>query len=198
MDTPSSFTVMATGQLEAGEIPYCDNAYCKYQLVHGEDWQRLDGLEDGITQVTRQSAGPDKLLVWNFPLDVTYKSTNAFGWPQLILSVYGLDALGRDVVKGYGCIHLPTCAGRYVLKVRLYRPKSASTVHAFTSWLTGMPAEFSDPKFPSYAEGREVTRVVSNGHVKVQINIMTKDMEMFGYVDGSQATGGGSHNVRHL
>jgi len=29
--------------------------------------------------------------VWNFPVDVTYKATNAFGWPQLILSIYGFD-----------------------------------------------------------------------------------------------------------
>lgn len=53
------------------------------------------------------------MLVWNFPLDVTYKSTNAYGWPQLVVSVYGLDYMGRDVIKGYGCMHLPTCAGRW-------------------------------------------------------------------------------------
>lgn len=59
-----------------------------------------------------ERVGPCRLLVWNFPLDVTYKATNAFGWPQVVVSVYGVDALGRDVIQGYGCIHLPTCAGR--------------------------------------------------------------------------------------
>ncbi len=53
--------------------------------------------------------------MWNFPIDITYKTTNAFGWPQLVVSVYGLDTLGRDVIKGYGCMHLPTCAGRWVM-----------------------------------------------------------------------------------
>lgn len=48
-----------------------------------------------------------------------------------------------------------------------------------------MPAEFADSKFPSYSDGREVTRVTSAGHVNVQINLMTKDMETFGYSDGS-------------
>jgi B9 domain-containing protein 1 len=57
-------------------------------------------------------AGPSRLLVWNFPLEVTFKSTNAFGWPQLVVSVYGVDAMGRDVIQGYGSIHLPTCVGR--------------------------------------------------------------------------------------
>ncbi|KAJ9521731.1 hypothetical protein QJQ45_015354, partial [Haematococcus lacustris] len=108
---PSSFTVMATGQIESAVIPGCSNAYLKFQLVAGEDWQLLDGLEEGITQASRASQGPDQALVWNYPLDLTYKTTNAYGWPQLVVSVYGLDGLGRDVIKGYGCIHLPTAAG---------------------------------------------------------------------------------------
>lgn len=102
--------------------------------------------------------GPDRQLVWNFPLEATFKATNAFGWPQLVLSVYGPDALGRDVIKGYGSVHLPTRAGRYMLTARLYRPRSASPLRAFVSWLTGMPAEFADPRFPSYGAGREGAR----------------------------------------
>mmetsp|Transcript_8572 Transcript_8572/g.14740 ORF Transcript_8572/g.14740 Transcript_8572/m.14740 type:complete len:200 (+) Transcript_8572:185-784(+) len=190
---PSSFTVMATGQIEAAEIPGCDNAYLKFQMTAGEDWQLLDGLEEGITQAARVSQGPEKLLVWNYPLDLTYKTTNAYGWPQLVVSVYGLDSFGRDVIKGYGCIHLPTCAGRYTLKLRLFKPRSASGVQSFLAWMSGMPAEFSDPRFPSYGEGREVTRVESAGAVLVQLNVLTKDMDVFGYTDGSSHKS--AHNV---
>lgn len=195
--SPSNFTVMLTGQLESAEISGCQHAYCKFEVVAGEDWQLLDGMENGITQVAKQAQGGDKLLVWNFPVDVTYKSTNAFGWPQLIVSVYGLDGFGRDVIKGYGCIHMPTCAGRFNLRIKLYRPRSASLLQTFTSWLSGMPAEFSDPRFPSYGEGREVTRVVSNGHVNVQVNVLTKDMEVFGYSDGS-VRGQGATKITRL
>lgn len=39
------------------QIPDCDNAYVKFQLVAGEDWQLLDGLEEGITQAARVSGG---------------------------------------------------------------------------------------------------------------------------------------------
>lgn len=87
--------------------------------------------------VVQWRAGPEQNLVWNFPLDVTYKSTNAFGWPQIIVSVFGTDAFGRDVIKGYGCVHLPTAAGRYNLKLRLYKPRSASMLQTFTAWITG-------------------------------------------------------------
>lgn len=59
------------------------------------------------------AAGPEQQLVWNYPIDVTYKTTNAYGWPQVVVSVYGLDAFGRDVIKGYGCVHLPAFAGRW-------------------------------------------------------------------------------------
>jgi hypothetical protein len=44
---------------------------------------------------------------------------------------------------------------RYELKLRLFKPKSASGLQSFLGWLTGMPAEFSDPRLPSYSEGRE-------------------------------------------
>ncbi|PNH12840.1 B9 domain-containing protein 1 [Tetrabaena socialis] len=182
---PTSFTILVTGQIECAEIPNCTNAYLKFQFVAGEDWQLLDGLEEGITQAARVAEGRDGVLVWNFPIDITYKTTNAFGWPQLVVAVYGLDMFGRDVIKGYACMHLPTCAGRYNLTMRLFRPRSASLLQSLTSFMSGMPAEFSDPKFPSYGEGREVTRVQSGGHVKVQLNLLTKDMDMFGYVDGS-------------
>ncbi|MEW5301411.1 MAG: hypothetical protein WDW38_009626 [Sanguina aurantia] len=184
---PNSFTILATGSIESAEIPDCDNAYAKFQLVAGEDWTLASGLEEGITQAARVSSGPDQLLVWNFPLDIIYRATNAFGWPQLVVSVYGLDTFGRDVIKGYGCVHLPTCAGRYQLKLRLFKPRSASMLQTFASWMSGMPAEFSDPRFPSYGEGREVTRVTSAGHVNVNINLLAKDMELFGYADGSSA-----------
>lgn len=39
------------------QIPGCQNAYCKYEVVAGEDWQILDGMDNGITQVARQSSG---------------------------------------------------------------------------------------------------------------------------------------------
>ena len=170
------------------QIPSCDNAYCKYAIVHGDDWTHLDGPEDGISQITRKTSGDcDQKLVWNFPVEVTYKSTNAFGWPQLILSVYSIDALGRDVIRGYGCVHLPIAAGSSVRKVPLYKPLSASLMQQFMAWVSGRPAEFSNPKFPAMGEGREVTRVQSTGYASVQLNVVTKDMAVFGYSEAKAA-----------
>eukprot|EP00955_Chlamydomonas_euryale_P082094 363670-Chlamydomonas_euryale.AAC.6 len=77
MEAPSSFTVVATGQIESAlahlvtlremdvpvsptQMPDVDNAYLKFQMVAGEDWQVLDGLEEGITQASK--ATPRKKL----------------------------------------------------------------------------------------------------------------------------------------
>ena len=182
-DGVEEFIVMCTGQLEFGTLPGCDSAYCKYAFVHGDDWRVMDGLEDGITQITRKSTGADKRLVWNFPIEITYKSTNVYGWPQLCFSVFEVDALGRDIIRGYGMLHIPAFAGRYDREVRLFRPMSASLYQQFVSWITGVPAEFTDPRFVCRGEGREVTRVRSSGSLEIQLNVITKDMAAFGYSD---------------
>lgn len=41
------------------------------------------------------SSRPDASLVWNFPIDVTFKATNAFGWPQIVLSIYEVVSVRR-------------------------------------------------------------------------------------------------------
>ncbi|KAJ3334206.1 B9 domain-containing protein 1 [Blyttiomyces sp. JEL0837] len=77
------------------------------------------GLEDGLTQLAKTSSSATfsqefystgtaaRTTVWSFPVEVVFKSTNPYGWPQLVISVYGLDEFGRDVIRGYGSIRLP-------------------------------------------------------------------------------------------
>jgi B9 domain-containing protein 1 len=55
-----------------------------------------------------------EVTVWNCAFHASYSTTNVFGWPQLVVAVYGLDGLGRDVLFGYSCIRVPCKAGRYV------------------------------------------------------------------------------------
>lgn len=81
-------------------------------------------------------------IVLNFPIDIAFKSTNPFGWPRLVISIYGLDAFGRDVIRGYGSVHLPTVAGsNTVREVPLFRPLSSSLLQQFIAWLSGSPPE---------------------------------------------------------
>ncbi len=55
------------------------------------EWQVVAGMEEGITQIASVPPGSMGKVVWNFPLEMTLKSTNVYGWPQLVLSVHGTD-----------------------------------------------------------------------------------------------------------
>lgn len=101
------------------------------------------------------NVGSNPAIVWNFPVDLTFQATNAFGWPKMHFSVYGLDFLGTDVVLGYGFTHIPCSAGRFKLKVHLFKPKTQTGMTGFQSWILRRPAEFKQPDFVCQSEGRE-------------------------------------------
>uniref|UniRef100_H2Y8E3 B9 domain-containing protein 1 n=1 Tax=Ciona savignyi TaxID=51511 RepID=H2Y8E3_CIOSA len=178
---PTVFLLMANGQIESAVFPDFDELYCKFSFVHGQDWVVTSGLEEGISQITRRSRDERQLFVWNFPLDITYKSTNPYGWPQLVVSCYGPDVFGRDIVRGYGAIHIPMTPGKHKVKVPMFVPVSSSKLQQITSWLLGRRPEFVDPKVVAQGEGRDVTRVRSQGYAMVSFNIVTRDLKKLGY-----------------
>lgn len=53
-----------------------------WQPEHGQQLSPSlfpQGLEEGISQITSKSQDVRRVLVWNFPIDVTFKSTNPYG-----------------------------------------------------------------------------------------------------------------------
>ncbi|XP_045841867.1 B9 domain-containing protein 1 isoform X2 [Meles meles] len=129
---PSVFLLMVSGQVESAQFPEHDDLYCKYSFVYGQDWAPTAGLEEGISQITSKSQDVRRALVWNFPIDVTFKSTNPYGWPQIVLSVYGPDVFGNDVVRGYGAVHVPFSPGRHKRTIPMFVPESTSKLQKFT------------------------------------------------------------------
>ncbi|KAJ1548963.1 B9 domain-containing protein 1 [Cladochytrium tenue] len=153
----------------------------------------MEGLEDGLTQIARtathaafgvaayETGSGARPCVWNFPLDIAFRSTNPFGWPQIVLCIYGLDEFGRDVVRGYGCARMPL---QHTLYVPAFVPVATSPLNALLSWIAGRPPEFLDSRFVARNSGREVTRVRSKGSVKLVLNVVTKGMDDFGLQTG--------------
>ena len=147
----------------------------------GQDWKVVQGLEWGVSQLSMKGTNGDNTIVWNFPVDITFKSSNAHGWPKVVVSIYGLDGMGRDVIRGYAAMHIPTVPGTYTRYLNAFTPTSSSTLQDFIAWLTGNRPEFFNAKFVAEGDGRELTRVKSSGVIKVKINVMTRGMEAFGF-----------------
>lgn len=184
--TALGFFVSANGQVESGDFKGQDRLYVKYDFTYGQHWDVVHGVDKGISQIASKSEGSQGTLVWNFPIDILFKSLNAHGWPRLVLSVFGIDGLGRDIAMGYGSLHIPTRAGSYERKVRLFRPVCSSYVQQLVAWVRGTQPEFFDSRFVSKSQGREVTRVESVGTVTVRINVLSRGMRAQGYEDGTK------------
>ena len=181
----SAFLYTLSGELESGDFSEFDYLYCKYSFAHGQDWTLLSGLSEGITQVSTKGQ-PDpslgtQLVVWNFPLELTYSSTTPFGWPQIVVSVYGADMLGRDVARGYGAVHLPCQPGDHSFPIPVVVPKSCTLFQEMLGRLLGRRAEFVTPGFIAQGSGREVTRVRSQGSVKVKCHVIMRGLREMGY-----------------
>ena len=178
----SSFHVHVTGQIESATKLFSHGMrrlYCRHVLSYGQDWTVVHGIPSGITQI---ATAKDYTTTWNFPIELAFRSTNAYGWPRISIAVYGIDFLGRDVVRGYGSVLIPTSPGRHALTVEIYRPISGNICHEFLNWLRGTIPEYYETAFTARSEGRAMTRVRSEGEVKIVLNVATKDMAKAGFI----------------
>lgn len=138
----SSFALQCVGQVSSGNFDDLDYLYCRYCFTSGEDWEILGGLDNGLSQIACRnhlSQSPD--VTWNFPVDISFKSTNVHGWPRIAISVYGLDYFGRDIIRGYGSALVPLQPGSHTVEVQMFRPVGNSLLNEWLSWLMGNPPE---------------------------------------------------------
>jgi len=63
----------------------------------------------------------------------------------------------------------------------MFVPESSSSLQQFIGWIAGKRPEFIDSRTVAGSEGREVTRVRSQGYVTVLFNIAQKDLKRLGY-----------------
>ena len=124
----NSFFVMVTGQIESSTASLGDKLYCRYSFSYGEDWNIVHGVSMGLSQLAASQGiisnitNDDEVVVWNFPIEISFQSTNPQGWPRLALSIYGLDFFGRDVLRGYASLMLPISSGKHAKHLKAYRP----------------------------------------------------------------------------
>ena len=78
-----------------------------------------------------------------------YTTFSPTGWPQLVVSVFGQDFFGRDILAGTGSIHIPIGPGTFERIIPLFKPKSSSFFQKILGFFGGAYPEFVDKKFPA-------------------------------------------------
>lgn len=116
------------------------------------------------------------------PFEVSLRSLNPYGWPQLVLTCACPNFFGKETIKGYGVVHVPTQPGRHERTIHIFSPITSSIINKFFGVITGKKAEIIDaPKVIASGDGREITRTQSEGKIKVVFQVTLRDMDKFGY-----------------
>lgn len=180
--TAGTFLLSVTGQIEFVDdiLPAAGTTWhCKYEFVTGTDWKIVAGLEAGLTQSVTIVTNGEK-IVFNMPLETVFKSTNPYGWPQIVLSIY------RDMqLQGYGRIHIPFQPSSHKLTVKLSKPEPTSFL-GYLGTFFGYQPELLQPKMLATTSGNNLIRMVSQGQAQITVNLMFQNFHALGYDVGSK------------
>lgn len=188
--------VHVNGTIQAAVLSEGTNVFVRAHFVYGPDWTLIAGSEQVLSQVAQH--GSPNGAVFNMPLDACFRTTNPHGWPRVVVSVYGENALQSMLQRrpvpiplGHGSGLLPVASGAHRRVIPLYRPKASKT--GVVAWLntllmplTGNYPDYFDSRFVGQEDSRMVTRVESTGEMLLEFNVATSGMGANGYCVSGQ------------
>ncbi|EDV49026.1 B9 domain-containing protein 1 [Drosophila erecta] len=189
--TASYFSLSIVGQIVSATFPLGPDkefVFLRYEMVAGPDWQLSSGPQHGLTQLATNRRGHfNEPIVFNMPIEVTYKSTSPYGWPQILVSVFGRSGLGRETLLGYAHIHLPVFGSRRPadqteqLQAPILMPKCPSMMADITSWLLRREPELKDPKVLLDNLKCKGLSMESYGSLQFQLSSVMRGARKLGY-----------------
>jgi B9 domain-containing protein 1 len=54
-----------------------------------------------------------------------------FGWPQIVLYCTTKDSNGDEIIKSYGCVHIPIAPGMHKKTIRMFAPVEHNSLLEF-------------------------------------------------------------------
>jgi hypothetical protein len=81
MSIENFFYLNILGEIKSANFPLgpCGSGiFCRYDIVSGDDWELVSGIQSGITQCANAGKYSDE-IIFNMPIECTFKSTNIFG-----------------------------------------------------------------------------------------------------------------------
>ena len=121
------------------------SSFCRWRLVpRGAGCTLLEGSPSGVTQTaavdfSRGGGSPVWTLslgavgagsgaasvTWEHPIDARFAVSDLADWPQLAVTVWSLDELGRADVLAYGTAFVPVSPGAHRLEIAAWRPEGS-------------------------------------------------------------------------
>ncbi|XP_030371422.1 B9 domain-containing protein 1 [Scaptodrosophila lebanonensis] len=189
--TASYFSLCIAGQIVSATFPLgpdTEFVFCRYELVAGPDWLLCSGPQHGLTQMATNKGGNfnDK-IIFNMPIEATYKSTSPFGWPQLLVSVFGCNGHGRERLLGYARVHLPLFGSQCdqssqpMLNAPILKPKCPNIIADLTSWMMRREPELRDAKVLLDTMKCKGLSMESYGTLELQLSTIMRGAQKLGY-----------------
>ena len=181
------FRLFISGSIEYGNFVGEEPIKINYEFVSGEKWAKEDGFIKGVTQYSCKGEGIYNYYSYGLNFEISYRSTDPFGWPQLVLNCFTVDSNGNEIVKGYGCVHVPTSTGRHKRKIHIFRAtENSNLVGKFFGYNSSNSDEKNDdktdPKVISSGQEREISRANCEGFVNVVFQVVFRDVDKFGLI----------------
>jgi len=170
------------GIIKEGTFPEGDQIFCKYDIIYGKEWKQISGQNSGQSQHACLGEGTTCYFVWNMPFQLRLNCENISNWPQLVISCYYPDFLGREVLKAYGTCYIPTTKGTHERTISMFCPISSYSFTTIMEILFGEKAELINaPKILAQGDGREILRTKTEGKIKIKFDIHLDNLEENGY-----------------
>ena len=170
------------GVIKEGTFPEGDQIFCKYDIVYGKEWKHISGQGSGQSQHACLGEGSTCYFIWNMPFQIRLNCENISNWPQLVVSCYYPDFLGREILKAYGTCYIPTTTGIHERTISMFCPISSYSFNTVMEILFGEKAELINaPKILAEGDGREILRTKSEGSIKIKFNIHIENLEENGF-----------------
>ena len=184
------FRLYVSGTIEYGNFINFGNMMgttpikIKNEFVYGKDWEKEDGNITGESQFSYKGEGTYNYYSFNNQFEISFRSINLYGWPQIVVTCSTINSSGTEVVLGYGCVHVPMSTGRHERKIHIFSLNNEKSI--WEKWFGKKNERSSEiiknPKVISTGQGREISRAKCEGWIKLIFQISFRDFNKFGFI----------------
>jgi B9 domain-containing protein 1 len=178
------FRLYINGTIEYGNFSSDAPIKAKYEFVYGKDWEKEDGYIHDETQFSCKGDGTYNYYSFNNQFEISFRSINLYGWPQIVVTCSTINSSGTEVVLGYGCVHVPMSTGRHERKIHIFSLNNEKSI--WERWFGKKNERSSEiiknPKVISTGQGREISRAKCEGWIKLIFQISFRDFNKFGFI----------------